>query len=114
MMRLDAVVLLFGDLGREELTGWVVRRWVRPEPDAGDYLFREVDIARVRLIHDLSRAMAVAEDTVPLVLSLLDQVYELRGALAAVSRALEAQPGDIRRAVLNAVGRNDLPATDAR
>lgn len=114
MMRLDAVVLLFGDLGREELTGWVVRRWVRPEPDAGDYLFREVDIARVRLIHDLSRAMAVAEDTVPLVLSLLDQVYELRGALAAVSRALEAQPGDIRRAVLNAVARNDLPATDAR
>jgi chaperone modulatory protein CbpM len=84
MMRLQAVALLFRDLDREELAGWVARRWVRPEPAGDDFLFADVDVARVRLIHDLRRAMDVPEDTVPLVLSLLDQIYELRAALAAV------------------------------
>lgn len=86
-MRLDAVVLLFRDLDRAELAGWVARRWVRPEPAGDDWLFAAVDVARVRLIHDLRRAMEVPEETMPLVLSLLDQVYELRAALAAVSSA---------------------------
>ena len=81
MMRLDAVVLLFTDLDRDELSGWIARRWVRPEPAGDDFAFEEIDIARVRLIHDLHRAMAIAEDTIPLVLSLLDQIYELRAAL---------------------------------
>jgi chaperone modulatory protein CbpM len=83
-MRLESVLLLFGDLRRDELAGWVARRWVRAEPDGEDFVFEDIDVARVRLIHDLRRAMDVAEDTVPLVLSLLDQVYELRAALAAV------------------------------
>ena len=86
-MRLDAVVLLFADLGRDELAGWVHRRWVLPDGEGEDVAFAEIDIARVRLIHDLRRAMGVAEDTIPLVLSLLDQVYELRAALAAVRSA---------------------------
>jgi len=40
----------------------------------------------------------------PLVLSLLDQVYELRRNLKAVTRALDNQPGEIRAAVLRAIG----------
>lgn len=84
MIRLEAVVLLFDDLDREELAGWVARRWVLAEQVGDDLLFQEIDVARVRLIHDLRRAMDVAEDTIPLVLSLLDQVYELRAALEAV------------------------------
>jgi hypothetical protein len=39
----------------------------------------------------------------PLVLSLLDQVYELRSRLKSVLRAVEAQPGDVQRAVLAAI-----------
>ncbi len=105
MMRLDAVALLFADLDRDELGGWVARRWVRPEAVEADFDFAEVDVARVRLIHDLRRAMAIDEETVPLVLSLLDQVYELRGTLAAVSAALDEQPEAVRDAMLAAVER---------
>lgn len=105
MMRLDAVVLLFADLDAAELAGWIAQGWVRPEQAGDEPIFQDIDIARVRLVYDLRRAMAIAEDMMPLVLSLLDQVYELRGELAAISSALKAQPADVRDAVLAALER---------
>jgi chaperone modulatory protein CbpM len=36
--------------------------------------------------------MVVPEDTMPLVLSLLDQVYTLRAQMRAVARAVEGHP----------------------
>ncbi len=53
----------------------------------------------MRLIHDLRRGMDVGEDTIPLVLSLLDQVYELRAQLKALLRAVDAQPEEMRLAI---------------
>src|ERR1700723_2728079 len=98
-MRITSVVALFADLPEAELTNWVARGWVQPDqgdaalgdPAEGDrgWEFHEIDIARVRLIHDLHRAMEIGEETMPLVLSLLDQVYELRGTLRDLLHALE-------------------------
>jgi chaperone modulatory protein CbpM len=101
-MRITAVVALFADLPEAELTSWVARGWVWPEATdrAGDWEFHAIDVARVRLIHDLHRSMAIAEETMPVVLSLLDQVYELRGTLRDLLRALETQPENVRDAVL--------------
>ena len=104
-MRLDAIVALFPDLEKVELTTWVERRWVEPEP-AGDggWVFHEIDVARVRLIYDLRRELEVAEETVPLVLSLLDQLYDMRATLKGVMRALERQPPAVKAAVIAALG----------
>jgi len=102
-MDLPAVTALFPDLPEFELTRWIERRWVLPEQGATGVVFQEIDIARVRLIHDLSRDMAVAEDTMPLVLSLLDQLYEVRRAMGLLLRALEQQPNEVREAVVTAV-----------
>ncbi len=44
--------------------------------------------------------MAVPDDTMPLVLSLLDQVYTLRGQMRAIARAVEGQPEAVRDAIL--------------
>ncbi len=103
MMRLTAVIALFPDLPVTELHGWVERGWVRPEGSEPDWVFREIDIARVRLIHDFRRTMDVREETMPLVLSLLDQVYALRGQMRAVARAVEGQPEAVRAAILAAI-----------
>jgi chaperone modulatory protein CbpM len=103
MMRVTAVVALFPDLRESELLSWVDRGWVRPEGDEPDFVFQEIDIARVRLIHDFRHSMSVAEDTMPLVLSLLDQVYTLRGQLQAVARAVEGQPEAVRASILTAI-----------
>ena len=101
MMRITAVVSLFPDLREPELHAWVHRGWVRPQGSEPDWIFQEVDIARVRMIHDFRRAMAVSEETMPLVLSLLDQVYALRGQLQAVARVVEGQPEPVRTAILS-------------
>jgi chaperone modulatory protein CbpM len=99
MIQLTTVTAMFTDLPAQELTGWIERGWVQPETAESGWVFQEIDIARVRLIHDLRRDMDVGEDTMPLVLSLLDQVYGMRARLKAVLRAVEAQPADVREAI---------------
>ena len=107
MMPVEAVAALFPDLETVELTAWIERRWVEPEAGAGGvWVFQEIDVARVRLIYDLRRDMAVAEDTVPLVLSLLDQIYELRGQLKAMTRAVDALPEPVRTQILTTLARD--------
>jgi chaperone modulatory protein CbpM len=100
MMRLDMIVTEFPDLEIVELTGWIEQGWVRPEPDG---MFETIDLARVRLIYDLRRSLDVQEDAVPMILALLDQVYDLRRTLKAVSAALDTQPPGVRDAVLAAM-----------
>ena len=106
MMDLAAVVALFSDLTQVELTTWVERGWVIPDPAGASLEFREIDVARVRLIHDLRLGMDVGEDAMSLVLSLLDQVYELRSLMKSVLRAVEAQPHDVQAAILSAMDRD--------
>lgn len=104
MMRIDAVATMFPDLDVVELEAWVARRWVQPERDAeAVWIFAEIDVARVRLIYDLQRQIDTADDTITMVLSLLDQVYELRGALKALTRAVAAQPEPVQQAIRAAV-----------
>jgi len=105
MMRVAAVIALFDDLSAAELGVWVARQWVRPADHGGEPLFGEPDIARVRLIHDLHRAMAIQEDTLPLVLSLIDQLHALRGTLAAVTEVLRDQPPEIQAILREALER---------
>jgi chaperone modulatory protein CbpM len=100
MIQISAVVALFADLPEPELVAWIERGWVRPDPAETGWAFHEIDVARVRLIYDLHRGMSVQEDTIPLVLSLLDQVYDLRDRLRTVARAIEAQPEPVRGPIL--------------
>ena len=102
-MDITAVTALFADLTTVELTYWVEQGWVIPDAQDTALEFREIDVARVRLIHDLRRDMEIGEDAMPLVLSLLDQVYELRSQLKRVVHALETQPEDVRLTILRAM-----------
>jgi chaperone modulatory protein CbpM len=99
-MDITSVTALFPDVTQIELTTWVERGWVLPDAAESGLVFHEIDIARVRLIRDLRQDMDVGEDAIALVLSLLDQVYELRTTLKDVLRALEAQPPDVRSSVV--------------
>lgn len=105
MIRLERVTAMFADLEEGELTVWIEQRWVQPEPGDGTWLFDEVDLARVRLIHDLRRALDIPEASLPVVLSLLDQVYELRCALRTVGDVLDREAPEVREAVAAALRR---------
>jgi chaperone modulatory protein CbpM len=109
MTRLDAIVAQFPDLEAAELSIWIERRWVQPDiAEGGISEFREIDVARIRLIYDLRRRLDVAEETVPLVLSLLDQLYEIRCTVKAIAQALKDQPQDVQAAVREALERQSM------
>lgn len=98
-MRESDVLKSLTGVRRAELHAWIANGWVLPERRGGAHWFREIDIARIRLVHQIRREMAVPEDSVPTVLSLLDQVYGLRNELRRLARAVEAQPESVRRAI---------------
>ena len=102
-MQIQGVIALLGDLQPPELRSWVERGWVQPDAADNAWEFREIDVARVRLIRDLRHDMEVSEEAMPVVLSRLDQVYDLRDALRRIRDALDTQPPDVRAAVLEAL-----------
>jgi chaperone modulatory protein CbpM len=110
MIGLDELTRRFAELDRAELGRWIENRWLLPERREGDgdrWVFHEVDIARVELILDIRREFAVDDEAMPLVLSLLDQVYSLRRQMRRLCDALEAQPPDIRDAIRRALPKAD-------
>ncbi len=103
MLSLDELLRLVAGLNRGELERWVADGWVLPLRERDEFRFREIDVARVRLIYEIRYELHLDEDAVPLVLSLLDQVYDLRRELRQLTAAIDTQPEDIRRAILDAV-----------
>jgi chaperone modulatory protein CbpM len=84
----------------EDLRRWLDQDWVRPERQAGEPAFREIDVARIRLIRELHAELEVEEPTLPLVLSLLDQLYDTRRQLRLVLATLD---GPARQTVADAL-----------
>jgi chaperone modulatory protein CbpM len=111
MIRFDELLIRFGGLERRELSRWIENRWVLPERHAETWVFHEVDVARVELILDIRRDLAVDDEAMPLVLSLLDQVYSLRRQMRRLCDAVASQSPEvqeaIRRALPGAHGRDD-------
>jgi chaperone modulatory protein CbpM len=106
MIRFEAVIALFPELRPPQLRDWVARGWVRAEgATPEEWMFADSAIARIHLIRDLRIDMAVDEEALPVVLSLVDQVHGMRRTLQALRRALAEQPEDVRRSLLDALTR---------
>jgi chaperone modulatory protein CbpM len=101
-MDTTSVAALFPGLSQVELVDWVERGWVIPDTTDAGLEFHAIDVARVRLIRDLRSDMDIGEDAISLVLSLLDQVYELRSRMKSVLHVLQSQPRDVQAAILSA------------
>ena len=107
MRTLSEVVTLVRRVDRVELTQWIELGWVTPEgPADAEPAFSDLDVARVCLICDLRHDLEVEEETMPLVLSLLDQIYALRRQMNALTGAIREQPEDVRRAILRRLDRS--------
>ena len=83
----------------EALRRWVDLGWILPHGDGDSLRFDESDVARVRLICELHYELRIEEDSMSVVLSLMDQLYEARRSLRTVLSAVEAQPEDVRAAI---------------
>jgi chaperone modulatory protein CbpM len=69
-------------LNETVLHTFIEREWIRP---VRIQTFDHEDVARLQLILDLERTMAVNEDAIPIILHLIDQLHYLRGRLKSGS-----------------------------
>ncbi len=106
MLSLEDVVDTIDILQAEDLVTWIDCGWVLPARHQDSYRFTEIDVARVRLISEMVYECQIEVDAMPVVLGLLDQVYELRRQLHSVVQAIEAQPSDIREKISQTIAKN--------
>ena len=78
-------------LQRSDLERWISEELVAPQQDAGSLSFSEMECARVRLICTLTYELDIDGDTLPVVMSLLDQLYDTRQRLLSLTRAVAVQ-----------------------
>lgn len=99
------VVARIERLSLRDLRLWVREGWVRPAQGERGPVFDEVDVARLRLLCDLRKDMALPSDAMPTVLTLIDELHRTRRDLRRLTEALDEQPTEVRRAVIAAVRR---------
>lgn len=83
-------------IDRETLEIWLANGWLRPRLGEPATAFSDVDLARARLISDLTGSMGVNQEGLDIILDLLDQVHGLRHAMMSLSQVIEVQPDEVR------------------
>jgi len=96
MITFETIKLEIHGLEGEELDRWIGAELVRAEGGFGAWRFQEIDAARIRLIWALRHELEVEERSLPVVLSLLDQVYDLRRRMGRLNGALGDLPAEVR------------------
>jgi chaperone modulatory protein CbpM len=77
---------------------WVSQGLIKPDDETAPD-FSEADIARAALISDLEDELGFAEEDVPVLLNLIDQIHGLRSELRGLLEALDDLPPDVRNTV---------------
>ena len=103
MIALDDLLLRLAGLDRREIDRWIDNGWILPERRGETWVFHEVDVARVELIFEICHEFAIDEEAMPLVLGLLDQVYNLRRQLRRMCDAVAAQPPEVQAIIRGAL-----------
>jgi chaperone modulatory protein CbpM len=83
-------------LSVRRLRTWVKRGWVRPQTGSGRWIYSEVDVARICLFCDLREDLSIDEDTLSMIVPLIDQIHGLRQQLRTLGQAIEAQPEPVQ------------------
>jgi chaperone modulatory protein CbpM len=103
MMRFDDLVAAISSLQRSDLEAWIREQLVGPQHEAGRLLFTDMECARVRLICTLRYELEIDVDTLPVVLSLIDQLYDTRQRLLSLTAAVAAQDKNVQAAIIAAM-----------
>ena len=105
MITIEMLTHTVAGLRPDDLRRWIDNAWVRPDGHPGQYRFQAIDVARLRLIVELRDDLGVDEAALPVVLSLLDQLYETRRTMIRLRAAIETVvPEDVRGRLLDDIG----------
>ncbi len=88
---------------------WIDMGLVTPRRGETGYLFDDLDVARVNLVCDLCFDMGVGQESLPIILSLIDQLHRTRHSLRALAAAIESQPEGVRLEITGRAQRTLFP-----
>lgn len=99
MIRETELISQFTYLERQVLLIWIEEGVVAPQRDDEGYLFDPVDEARVALACDLHYRMGLEHASLPVILSLIDQLHDARHHLRALTHAVAEQSEAVQQEI---------------
>jgi chaperone modulatory protein CbpM len=103
MTTLDELLTVHSRLTVLHVERWVQRGLLRPMAGGEDLTFEAVDVARARLLAELTDELGFDDEAVETVIDLLDQVHTLRRQLHQLGLAIGRQPAEGREAIATAL-----------
>jgi chaperone modulatory protein CbpM len=83
-------------LTRTQLVSFVQAEFIQPLHTETGPIYRRVDLVRMELLCELSEHFNVDDDALGIIISLIDQLHDVRGELRAVLEAIETEPAEVR------------------
>lgn len=96
----DDVVMTVTRLTRRQLVRFIEGNFVKPQLAPTGYVFRQIDIARLELLCDLSMDLDLDETALGIVISLIDQLHTARQDLVVMAETVNKLPTEMRASVL--------------
>lgn len=112
MIRESELIAQFTVLEHRVLMTWIEEGVIAPHSDAEGYLFDRIDETRVALACDLHYRMGLDHASLPVILSLIDQLHDTRRHLRALTNALSEQPDAVRQAIVRHMSGGEDPTQD--
>lgn len=103
MIREGDLIAQFTYLERHVLLTWIEDGVIAPHRDETGYLFDRIDETRVALACDLHYRMGLEHASLPVILSLIDQLHDTRHHLRALTRAVSEQPDTVQQDITRRV-----------
>ena len=103
MIRESELIAQYACLEQHVLLTWIDEGVVVPHRDDDGYLFDRVDEARVALACDLHYRMGLEHASLPVILSLVDQLHDARSWLRAMTKAVAQQSDDVQQEIARLV-----------
>ena len=103
MMGIEELLASLAPLRREDLAAWIAEELVMAEGTAEAPHFSPAACGRVRLLCTLRYELEIDTETLPVVVSLLDQLHDAQLRLRALAGAVAAQDQAVREAIIAAL-----------
>jgi len=79
------------ELRVQTLQLWLEQQWLIPEQTSKGIRFTDIDVARARLIHELKNDFGANDEGIDVILHLMDQLHDLRRALAQLREDIKGR-----------------------
>lgn len=96
-------IAAIADLTPTRLVAYIEAELVIPLQTDEGRMFRQMDMARLELLCDLSVQLGLEEDALGVILSLIDQLHGVRHELRCVLGAIAQQPEELRSRLEQAI-----------